>query len=89
MVVEGWRELGLSEPTVDRLLASSNVDLLRRYRNGVFHFQRDYNDDRFLGFMTEGTDTVAWVRELTLHLGRYFLQRFNPDAFGSLPPGSQ
>src|SRR5438034_786877 len=48
VVIEGWRHLGLSEPTIDALLASPNVDLLRRYRNGVFHFQKDYSDDRFL-----------------------------------------
>lgn len=85
VVVEGWRELGLSEPTVDKLLDSPNVELLRRYRNGAFHFQKDYNDDRFLAFMREGEKTVPWVRDLTLHLGRYFLQGFRPDVYGSLP----
>jgi len=89
VVIEGWRELGLSEPTVDKLLASPNVELLRRYRNGVFHFQRDYNDDRFLAFMREGEKTVPWVRDVTLHLGRYFLQRFRPDVYGPIPPSER
>jgi hypothetical protein len=83
VVIEGWRELGLSEPTINKLLDSPNVELLRRYRNGVFHFQKDYNDDRFVAFIKEGTNKVPWVRELTLHFGRYFLQQFRPDAYGS------
>ena len=46
-VIEGWQELGLTDPTIDRLLESPNVELLRRYRNGVFHYQMTYFDDRF------------------------------------------
>jgi len=85
VVVEGWQELGLSEPTIDNLLMSPNVDLLRRYRNGVFHFQKEYYDDRFVGFIGQGVEVVRWVRDLTLHLGRYFLQLLNPQEYGSLP----
>jgi len=85
VVIEGWQELKLREPTIDRLLDSPNVDLLRRYRNGVFHFQSDYSDDRFTDFMHEGKHAVQWVRDLTLHLGRYFLQRFRPEVYGALP----
>ncbi len=44
---QGW-ELGLADKEVDALIASQNVELLRRYRNGVFHFQREYFDERFL-----------------------------------------
>jgi Resolvase, N terminal domain len=51
VVIEGWQELSLSDAVIDATLQSPNVDLLRRYRNGVFHFQRDYNDERFLAFM--------------------------------------
>jgi len=74
VVVEGWKELGLTDAAVDRLLESPNVDLLRRYRNGVFHFQRQYNDQRFMEFITQGTDVVPWVRNLNQQLGRYFLE---------------
>jgi hypothetical protein len=37
VVIEGWKELKLSDPKIDALLDSPNVELLRRYRNGVFH----------------------------------------------------
>ena len=51
VVVEGYRELGLQNAKVDALLTSPNVDLLRRYRNGVDHFQKSYFDARFVDFM--------------------------------------
>jgi hypothetical protein len=73
VVIEGWRELGLTDSTVDRLLKSPNVELLKRYRNGIFHFQKQYFDERFTGFM-ESKDSVPWVRELNLAFGTYFLR---------------
>ncbi|MBK8097614.1 MAG: hypothetical protein IPK26_10930 [Planctomycetes bacterium] len=73
VVVEGWRELALHDTEVDELLGSPHVDLLRRVRNGVFHFQQDYYDDRLLGFViTDGT--AEWVRNLNRALGRFFLE---------------
>jgi hypothetical protein len=73
VVIEGWRELGLNDPTIDRLLTSPNVDLLKRYRNGIFHFQKNYVDQRFSGFI-ESQDSVPWVRELNLAFDSYFLR---------------
>ena len=72
VVIEGWKELKLSDPQIESLLHSPNVELLRRYRNGAFHFQQDYFDQRFLGFM-EKKDTVSWIRELREQFSRYFL----------------
>ncbi len=74
VVIEGWKKLGLSDPTIDSALHSPNVDLLRRYRNGVFHFQKKYYDDRFMKFMSDGQDCVLWVRDLNREFGRFFLE---------------
>jgi hypothetical protein len=73
---EGWLEFRLEDATIDGLLASPNVALLRRYRNGVFHFQRRYFDTRFVGFVQAGEDVVTWVRELNVQFGRFFLEWF-------------
>lgn len=75
VVVEGWRTLKLKDPVVDELLASNYVLLLRRYRNGVFHFQKNYYDDRFLDFMRP-PDTPEWVHDVHSAFGRYFLDWF-------------
>ena len=73
VVIEGWQELGLKDPLIDPLLLSNNVALLRRYRNGVFHFQRTYFDNRFVEFMRDGENCVVWVRQLNNEFGRFFL----------------
>jgi len=54
VVIEGWNNLGLHDPAVDRLLRSSNVDLLRQYRNAVFHYHRRYYDEKFIALMRDG-----------------------------------
>lgn len=73
VVIEGWRELGLTDPTIDALLASSNVDLLRRYRHGVFHFQETYFDARLTDFVSE-TSTPGWMSDLREAFSNWFLQ---------------
>lgn len=46
VVVEGWEALGFEDVRVDELLADTRMrSLLRRYRNGVVHFQRIEWDD--------------------------------------------
>jgi hypothetical protein len=87
VVIEGWRELGLADPSIDRLLTSPNVELLRRYRNGVFHYQATYFDDRFNGFITS-QDSVPWVRELNLAFGSYFLREHERGTHGENTPSA-
>ena len=74
VVVEGWQTLKLSDSTIDSLLEDPNVALLRRYRNGTFHYQEKYWDDRFLQFIVEGANSAGWVRELNRQFGRFFLE---------------
>jgi hypothetical protein len=73
VVIEGWRDLKLKDETIDRLLDSPNLDLLRRSRNGVFHYQPRYFDERFVALIRDGQDILQWVRELNEQFGRYFL----------------
>lgn len=74
-VVEGWKELNYSDSKIDGLLDSSTIELLRRYRNGVFHYQQNYSDNRFTDLYAEGKDAVVLIRKLTEELGRYFLEK--------------
>jgi hypothetical protein len=78
VVIEGWKALSLSDTIIDELLRSPNVKLLKRYRHGVFHFQRNYHDKRFVEFMSQGVNEVAWVRSLNEQFGRYFLEQLTP-----------
>lgn len=40
----------------------------------MFHFQKDYFDDRFQDFYKE-TSTVKWVREVHNEFNRFFLEK--------------
>ena len=77
VVIEGWKELGMKDERVDALLHSRHVKLLRRYRNGVFHFQRDYFDERFMGFFRDGIDRLDWIRRLHMEFESYFYRWAN------------
>jgi hypothetical protein len=79
IVIEGWRKLQLTDPVIDELLTSPNVELLRRYRNGAFHFQKDYFDDRFEAFTDKGMEAIEWVRSLHRGFSRFFLKWLAED----------
>ena len=66
--------LNLSDSKIDELLLSDNVDSLRKYRNGTFHFQKDYFDSRFLKIVKYSESSVPWIHELYKEFGRYFLE---------------
>lgn len=73
VVIEAWDELQLSDPVIDRLLAHPKNfrTLLRRYRNGVFHFQGSVIDARIIDFLQHGPAQVCWVRALHEELIRF------------------
>ncbi len=73
VVIEAWDQLRLSDPVVDRLLAHAKDfrTLLRRYRNGVFHFQSSVLDAGIVGLLQHGTAQVYWVRALHDELVRF------------------
>src|SRR3989344_829781 len=73
VLIEGWRKLRLTDEKIDNLLKSKNVDLLKRYRNGVFHFQKEYYDEHFMKLMAEGQDIANWIRNLRDEFSRWFL----------------
>lgn len=90
VVIEGWKALCLQDEAVDELLRehSEIADLLRRYRNGVFHFQRDIADDRLLGLMRVGDRAQIWVRILHDEFAR-FLSDWVAELPGSVSQGAQ
>lgn len=73
-VVEGWRDLRLSDETVDALISSPHVEHLRRFRNGAFHYQRDYFDSRFLE-LTRAPGSPQWLYDLIRALDAWFARR--------------
>jgi len=72
-VVEGYRQEAIDDPSTNALLHDNiKVQLLRRCRNAVFHYAKDYIDPRVDAvFVAEGF--VAWVRDLHGALSTFFL----------------
>ena len=77
VVIEAWDTLGFSDPIIDRLLAHPKDfrALLRRYRNGVFHFQSSLLDPKILDFLKHGSAHVYWVHALHDELVRFCAAR--------------
>ena len=74
VVCEGWAQLGLVDPTVESLIMEDRLRLLRRYRNGVFHFQKTYFDRRFTEFIERGDEIGDWADELHLSFSKHFIK---------------
>ena len=49
VVIEGYQELKMADSVIDLLLQSPNVKSLRRFRNGICHYQKEYFDELFMG----------------------------------------
>jgi hypothetical protein len=85
VVIEGWREAELHDSIIDESLArwSDVVDLLRRYRNGVFHYQPKLVEPRFMPILEESECSMFLVYHLHSEFLRYYWSYVND--FPGLP----
>lgn len=84
VLIEGWLETKLSDPVIDDLVSSCPrfCDLLRRFRNGVYHYQPSLIDSRLLDLLRESDATYFWAYLLHGELLRYlwnWIHRFPED----------
>ena len=81
VVIGGWGELELHDDEVDRLLAGDDngelLDALRLFRNAAFHYQPHYWSPKMLKFVALGSDSAAWIRELTTALGNALIREMD------------
>jgi len=79
VVVEGWPLVPLSDRSVDELLAANPryLDLLKRYRNSVFHYQPSHVEihKRQIGLYAEGESASQWVGLLHAEFCRVYWER--------------
>ena len=61
-VVEGYKELGLKNDAIDKLIQHAAVDRLRLLRNGTFHYQR--RPDKLVQFFAADSADVEWAERL-------------------------
>lgn len=74
VVIEGWRENRMYDAVIDRLLIAypDFCELLRRFRNGVYHYQPELFDQRQTDLPRNGDETHFWVYALFYEFKRYF-----------------
>jgi hypothetical protein len=74
VVIEGWETLKLKDDTINALLVEHDdlKSLLRRYRNGVCHFQPKLLDNRFVAFGSTKHNSYLWAKLLHQEFVRYF-----------------
>jgi len=73
LVIEGWKNLKLSDPKIDELLDSQFVDRLRQFRNATFHYQKEPISWKHLQFFGSGEEqTEKWLNNLYSELERFF-----------------
>jgi len=79
LVIEGWKDLNLSDPKINKLLESSFVDRLRLFRNATFHYQKDPISWKHLQFFgTEEEKTEKWLNNLYSEFERFFRENTLP-----------
>ena len=73
LVIEGWKDLKLSDDKIDGLIDSPNTDKLRLFRNATFHYQKEPISPKLLQFLgTEEEATEKWINKLYIEFGKYF-----------------
>lgn len=67
VVLEGWRELGITDKRVSKLieLYPENCETLRRCRNAVYHFQPEILDRRIINCLKDQNEEAVW--SIALH----------------------
>lgn len=74
VVIEGYRELRLTDQAVDALLAEEiYVEALRRLRNATFHYQQDPFTSKLWDYLF-APESETWIRRLN-HAFREFFER--------------
>ena len=74
VLIEWYQELNIQDIKINKLLESFDLKLLKRYRNWVFHFQKDWYDDRFEK-LHQSDEFVLWSENLLKEFRRYFLEQ--------------
>jgi hypothetical protein len=79
VVIEGWREADLHDPVIDEVLARSSdvTDMLRRYRNGVFHYQPALVEKRFMPILEDAERSMPWVYFMHTEYLRFYWSYVN------------
>jgi hypothetical protein len=72
VVVEGWKELALSDPEINKMI-NEHWDSLRIFRNAVFHLQPEERKHKQFFVL----DKFNWAKKLHASLRTFFMAHEN------------
>ena len=73
VVIEGYKKFKMKNLDVDKLLNDCDkLELLKRFRNGAFHVQKEYFNEKYLDFII-AKNSAEWVARLSDAMGKYLL----------------
>ena len=84
VVVEGFKELKLDATQVPEL-SDPRLDTLRLFRNGCFHYQRDYR--KFAPVLSGDLKSFDWAERLHMRFSAYFAKHRAQQSAGSRRAG--
>ncbi len=76
VVIEGYKDLKLSDPVINKLIASPNVDYLRNFRNGTFHFQPTWFSMKLLPLL-KAKNSIPWAIKLHDRFGYFLVEQMD------------
>jgi len=84
VVVEGWQAIGKSDPIISNLIEKYDdyYQLIRRFRNGVYHFQPKPMSEKLTDFLAEKSEGHAWACALLFEFQRFLVNTVPDDAYG-------
>lgn len=74
VVIEGWQELEIQDNFINRILADHQklINILRRYRNCIYHFQKNLIDKRFIDLAKTRDIFQLWIFLVHEQFKRYY-----------------
>lgn len=82
VLIEWWKELGLKDDALYNLLKEEDfIKLLKRFRNGAFHYQKKYYDNKFINTFKTDVKFVNWVNYLQKEFSYYFLKKLKNEEY--------
>ncbi len=84
VVTEGWQQIGIPDPVLSDLVTKYDdyYQLLRRCRNGVYHFQPKLLSEKITHFLEPRSESVAWARALQFEFMRFLVCTVPKNADG-------
>jgi hypothetical protein len=89
VVIEGWETAKFQDPIIDALLKVSDYkDVLRRLRNGTFHYQPSLISPKFVGPL-RSEESVLWLHALHDEFCRWLRDFVEAVELGASPEQTQ